>query len=160
MPGVTAAVAGLAWLWRRSWRLGLLLTLLWAVNWWFAFRYNVGDVHVFFIPSHWIVALAAGCAAIGLLGSLAVWTIAPLAAQLAGLPLSEGPALLEPMTGSLRIVLGVAGALAGLVAALALLRALLLRNRNVGRELTWDCGYVKPDARMQYTSSSFAQPLT
>jgi hypothetical protein len=63
VPGVVAAVAGLAWLWRRSWRLGLLLTLLWAVNWWFAFRYNVGDVHVFFIPSHWIVALAAGCAA-------------------------------------------------------------------------------------------------
>jgi len=50
--------------------------------------------------------------------------------------------------------------LAGVVGALWLLRALLLRGRNVARGVTWDCGYVKPDARMQYTSSSFAQPLT
>jgi hypothetical protein len=63
VPGIAAAVAGLAWLFRRNWRLGTLLALLFLVNWWFAFRYNVGDVHVFFIPSHWAVALAAGCAA-------------------------------------------------------------------------------------------------
>lgn len=107
-----------------------------------------------------MLLLAAGCAAVGLLGSLAVWTIAPLAAQLAGLPSSAGPVLLAPVSEGLRTVLEVAGACAVLVAALVLLRALLLRKRNVAREVTWDCGYVKPDARMQYTSSSFAQPLT
>src|SRR5438067_1498749 len=26
-----------------------------------------------------------------------------------------------------------------------------------GRALTWDCGYARPTARMQYTASSFAQ---
>ena len=26
--------------------------------------------------------------------------------------------------------------------------------------VTWDCGYARPTARMQYTASSFAQPLT
>ena len=107
-----------------------------------------------------MLLLAAGCAAVGLLGSLAVSAVAPLAAQIAGLPLSAGAELLEPMSAGLRIVLGVAGVLAGVVGALWLLRALLLRGRNVARGVTWDCGYVKPDARMQYTSSSFAQPLT
>ena len=107
-----------------------------------------------------MLLLAAGCVTVGLLGSLAVWAIAPLAAQLAGLPLSAGAELLEPMSAGLRTMLGVAGVLAGLVAALWLLRALLLRRRNVVQGMTWDCGYVKPDARMQYTSSSFAQPLT
>lgn len=63
IPGVVAALAGIVALFRRQWRLGLLLVLLWAVNWAFAFTYNVGDVHVFFIPSHWAVALAAGCGA-------------------------------------------------------------------------------------------------
>ena len=29
-----------------------------------------------------------------------------------------------------------------------------------GRGPTWDCGYVRPTVRMQYTASSFAQPLT
>jgi hypothetical protein len=65
VPGVAAAVVGLAWLFRRDWRLGSLLAALWGVNWAFAFTYNVGDVHVFFIPSHWAMALAAGCAAAG-----------------------------------------------------------------------------------------------
>lgn len=39
-------------------------------------------------------------------------------------------------------------------------RLLLLRRRTVRRTVTWDCGYAAPSARMQYTPSSFAQPLT
>ena len=39
------------------------------------------------------------------------------------------------------------------------------RLRIAGRDApartgTWDCGYARPTARMQYTASSFAQPLT
>lgn len=67
LPGIAAAGVGLTWLFRRDWRLGTLLVSLWLVNWWFAFTYNVGDVHVFFIPAHWAVALAAGCGAAGAL---------------------------------------------------------------------------------------------
>ncbi len=44
--------------------------------------------------------------------------------------------------------------------ALLTFRALLLRGREVTRAGTWDCGYARPTPRMQYTSSSFAQPLT
>ena len=42
---------------------------------------------------------------------------------------------------------------------------LLLRRNRIRRTarkniVTWDCGYADPDARMQYTASSFVQPLT
>jgi hypothetical protein len=41
-----------------------------------------------------------------------------------------------------------------------LLRRTLLANRKVEENVTWGCGYDLPTARMQYTASSFAQPLT
>jgi hydrogenase-4 component B len=36
----------------------------------------------------------------------------------------------------------------------------LLAKRTVSSSVTWDCGYAQPTPRMQYTASSFAQPLT
>ncbi|MEI6210831.1 MAG: proton-conducting transporter membrane subunit [bacterium] len=39
------------------------------------------------------------------------------------------------------------------------LRRALLRGRVEGSTVTWDCGYAAPTARMQYTASSFAQPI-
>jgi hypothetical protein len=63
LPGVAAAVTGQAFLLRKDWRVGVLTLLLWLVNWVFAFTYNVGDVHVFYLPAHFMVALAAGCGA-------------------------------------------------------------------------------------------------
>ena len=48
---------------------------------------------------------------------------------------------------------------AGIV-LVALARRRLLRGRAVEATVTWDCGYARPTARMQYTASSFAQPLT
>ena len=41
-----------------------------------------------------------------------------------------------------------------------LLRYVLLKNRQTGREATWGCGYQYPNVRMQYTASSFARPIT
>ena len=35
----------------------------------------------------------------------------------------------------------------------------LLAGREVGTSGTWGCGYTRPTARMQYTGSSFVQPL-
>jgi len=35
-----------------------------------------------------------------------------------------------------------------------------LARRSVRTGATWDCGYALPSPRMQYTASSFAQPLT
>ncbi len=63
IPGAVAAIVGFAALLRQQWRLGVMLLTLWFVNWVFAFTYNVGDVHVFYLGSHWAAALAAGCGA-------------------------------------------------------------------------------------------------
>lgn len=47
----------------------------------------------------------------------------------------------------------------GLLSVVVLRRNLLSRQK-VENGLTWDCGYAKPDLRMQYTASSLVQPLT
>ncbi len=38
----------------------LLLLILYAANLAFAWTYNVGDAYIFFLPSHYVVALCAG----------------------------------------------------------------------------------------------------
>jgi hypothetical protein len=60
----------------------------------------------------------------------------------------------------LRFVVAGSVAFLVLVAGLAWSRRRLLRGRTVAETVTWDCGYAQPSARMQYTASSFAQPLT
>jgi hydrogenase-4 component B len=49
--------------------------------------------------------------------------------------------------------------LIGIAGILAVARKMLLRNRKTSQSPTWDCGYVSPAPRMQYTASSFAGPL-
>jgi NADH:ubiquinone oxidoreductase subunit 5 (subunit L)/multisubunit Na+/H+ antiporter MnhA subunit len=103
-----------------------------------------------------LVILAALCAALGLAGPWVVhWVLRaarPLIADSLG----------EPVTGTLRSlqrVSAVALVLLVLVLGLAALRRALLSRRSVGRAGTWDCGYLAPSPRMQYTASSFAQPI-
>ncbi len=66
LPGIVLALVGIASAWRR-WRLVLVLIAAYVTAFAFAYTYNVGDVHVFFLPSHQIVILAAA------LGAHAVW---------------------------------------------------------------------------------------
>jgi hydrogenase-4 component B len=49
--------------------------------------------------------------------------------------------------------------LCGLLLLAGLLLAGRLRSGTVSYRGTWDCGYVAPSSRMQYTASSFAQML-
>lgn len=60
--------------------------------------------------------------------------------------------LMRVALGSLLVVV--------LMAGLALVRKRLLAGREVGQSGTWDCGYAAPTARIQYTGSSFSQPVT
>jgi len=62
-------------------RIGLALLVLFVVNWFFAFTYNVGDTHVFYLPSHFLVALFAGLGA-GAVLSLASRGLPPPALRL------------------------------------------------------------------------------
>ncbi|HEY6865713.1 MAG TPA: proton-conducting transporter membrane subunit [Candidatus Eisenbacteria bacterium] len=61
--------------------------------------------------------------------------------------------------GALGAITRACAVLIGLVALLALARLALLRRRRVEAGPTWGCGFEAPDARMQYTAASFAQPL-
>ncbi len=52
-------LAAIGWfaLSRRSWQRGMLMLTLYLVNVLFAFSYNVGDTHVFYLPSHLFLAM-------------------------------------------------------------------------------------------------------
>ena len=62
---------GLARLVAVNWRRAILMLALYLANVIFAFSYNVGDAHVFYLPSHLLVALlmAPGLVALGHAGT-------------------------------------------------------------------------------------------
>ncbi|HVH25610.1 MAG TPA: DUF2723 domain-containing protein [Vicinamibacterales bacterium] len=60
-PAPIAAGLGLLALARTNWRRAGLLTTAYLAFFLFAFSYNVGDAHVFYLASHLIVALLAVC---------------------------------------------------------------------------------------------------
>ncbi|MFQ3619654.1 MAG: proton-conducting transporter membrane subunit [Spirochaetales bacterium] len=56
--------------------------------------------------------------------------------------------------------LGILGAfLLGLSFIMYSLRNLMLKTQRIASSLTWDCGYLEPSPRMQYTGTSFSQPI-
>lgn len=59
---IVAACIGLVAIASRSWRRALLVALLFLANVIFAFGYNVGDAHVFYLPSHVMVAFCVTAA--------------------------------------------------------------------------------------------------
>jgi len=60
VPGVLLSAAGFLYVSVRWPVRGVLLLLLYAANLAFAWTYNVGDAYIFFMPSHYVVALLAG----------------------------------------------------------------------------------------------------
>jgi hypothetical protein len=62
VAGLAIAVAGAVRLWTisRTWAIGLWLAYAFTTS--FALTYNVGDSHVFFLPSHYFTALFGGIA--------------------------------------------------------------------------------------------------
>ncbi len=62
--GVLLGAIGLAALVRTNWRRAALLATAYLVNALFAYSYNVGDAHVFYLPSHMMIALLAAPGAV------------------------------------------------------------------------------------------------
>jgi Protein of unknown function (DUF2723) len=60
VPGVILAAIGFFYVLLRWPRRAILLLALYAANLAFAWTYNVGDAYIFFLPSHYAVALSAG----------------------------------------------------------------------------------------------------
>jgi formate hydrogenlyase subunit 3/multisubunit Na+/H+ antiporter MnhD subunit len=106
-----------------------------------------------------MLVLAGGCLLLGV--------AAPLGLAAAARPVAEAfdahPAALAALAAAFPVlwkVGGVASAVVGAALGAAALRRRLLRARRPVIGATWDCGYAAPTARMQYTASSFSQPLT
>jgi len=106
-----------------------------------------------------LIVLAALCVAGGVSAAPVLTALAPLAGAFGGMGPEAARGLLAPVAGVLWRVSAVAGGVVALAGALALIRHLLLRRRTHVLTGTWDCGYVKPTPRMQYTSTSFSEPL-
>jgi len=102
-----------------------------------------------------MLVLAALCLSLGLAAPLLPHLLAPALETLAG----------PDVAGSLSAAKGLLGRIAGAGLALVALTAVLalVRRRSYGGrrspEGTWDCGYARPTSRMQYTATSFSQPL-
>ncbi len=100
-----------------------------------------------------MAALAAACALLGVLPAALAPALERAAAIAAPGPV---PAARLADLASLRTVGVAALAVVLLVGAVALLlRRRLAAETTAGP--TWDCGYARPTARMQYTASSFAR---
>jgi len=101
-----------------------------------------------------MAVLAAACALLGV-GPAAV---APLLARAAAIA-APGPVPAVPLAelASLRTVGLSALALVLLLGAVALFLKGRLAAAPAADGPTWDCGYARPTARMQYTASSFAR---
>lgn len=107
-----------------------------------------------------MVVLAGGCVLIGILAPLVVYLAAPAVRVVMKVP----PETASPGLGLAAVclfwIVVAAAALVSLTLALTTLRKRLASNNGIESAVTWDCGYARPAARMQYTASSFIQPLT
>ena len=107
-----------------------------------------------------MIVLAAACILIGVFAPAVTFSLAPAVQVL----VKGSPEMVRASLGTaihpLSWVVAASVMLMLLIIALASLRKGLLSRRSVGQAATWDCGYAQPTARMQYTASSYAQPLT
>ena len=103
--------------------------------------------------------LAALCVAIGFAGPFVVGGLTGVVAAVSGLPSTKIDAALHPAAGSLVIATELFTTLVVLSALLWMIRGWRLARAGVRRAPVWGCGFRRPTARMQYTASSFAQPL-
>jgi len=110
-----------------------------------------------------MVALAALCAVLGLGAALVLPALGGLLAGYAGLPrvapaLTAGSLLLPPGGGaSMSPALVAIGLLLAMAGAWLAVRLGAARGLRVGD--TWGCGRIGQTARMEYTSTAYAEPL-
>ncbi len=106
-----------------------------------------------------MLLLAAGCVVIGLFAPVVVGALQTVLEGATGLRHEVVRVNLAAAAGPLSwVVVGTVAFLLVLV-VLVLLRRGLLAGRRVEQGVTWGCGYAQPTVRMQYTASSFVQPV-
>ena len=104
-----------------------------------------------------MILLAALCVVIGLAAPLMVRLVFPAAAELLPAAMNRGvPPFIESLM--LRLCLATL-VLIGLTALILFVKSRVTAHRPMDFSVTWDCGYAAPTARMQYSASSYIQPL-
>ena len=103
--------------------------------------------------------LALLCIAIGFAGPVVVPALAAIVAEASGVPAAQIGATLAPVSAAFEISTILFLGLLAVTAALWIWRGWRLARAGVRRAPVWGCGFRHPTARMQYTASSFAQPL-
>jgi hydrogenase-4 component B len=106
-----------------------------------------------------MLILAAGCVFIGLFAPVVVGSLKTVLESMTKLQPSVVSGNLAVATSPLSFVVLGAVVFLALLAVLVLLRRHLLAHRRAESDVTWGCAYAQPTSRMQYTASSFAQPL-
>lgn len=107
-----------------------------------------------------LLLLAGACLGAGLLSPLLVPGIDEATATWAAADASRARPVPIPSLATvapLATVSAWGAAFLALLAAVAAAAAWLLRRGSVSRGPTWDCGYARPTARMQYTGTSFGE---
>jgi hydrogenase-4 component B len=100
--------------------------------------------------------LAVLCLGIGL-GSVAVFPIVIRPALIFAGPAPAAARTLFSLTLTVSLIMGLVALVAALSAGWIMI---LKRKRQTDADaVTWDCGYSRPGATMQYTASSFAAPI-
>jgi hydrogenase-4 component B len=106
-----------------------------------------------------LLILGCGCLFIGLAAPSMVNGFARIIAEVSKTQLMLIEHTLGEVIRPLRYIVMGSLCLYGFMFLFVFIRMRLLSNRKIEQALTWDCGYAQPSAKMQYTASSFAQPI-
>ena len=105
----------------------------------------------------WPMGVLAGlCVVIGVFPLVAVRGLTAAVAGVIGERRQEAVAAALAPVGALGVAMPV---VAGVLVLALGVAYWLVRRRTVATAGTWDCGYVRPTGRMQYTASSFAASM-
>ncbi len=107
-----------------------------------------------------MITLAILCALLGIFSPLVIKSTANIISEVSSFQLADIQAELGSTSTVLNNVVIVSLTLFVIVTGLSILRKKILKGRSVGETVTWDCGYSQPDSGIQYTATSFSQPLT
>jgi NADH:ubiquinone oxidoreductase subunit 5 (subunit L)/multisubunit Na+/H+ antiporter MnhA subunit len=122
---------------------------------------EAGEAHEVARPMRAAMALLAVlCIVIGLAAPVIVGASADVVAAATGVASGSVRVQLATVTGPLGMTVSVFAVLIVLALLAWLFRVHRLRARRIGSGPVWGCGYLFPSAKMQYTASSFVQPVT
>ncbi|ACN16955.1 HyfB [Desulforapulum autotrophicum HRM2] len=107
-----------------------------------------------------MIVLAGLCLLVGIFSPLVIDFFQPVFETVINSLGSTGFARLKSAAIPLTMISRAGLIILATILLLAGLRRYLLKNRTIHTTGTWDCGYTAPTARMQYTASSFADPIT